>query len=332
MSTSSYLPKISIIVPVFNVEKYLPGCLNSLLAQTMTDFEVICVNDGSTDGCGKILDDYVQKDDRFISVHQQNKGLSGARNTGLNFAKGEYVYFLDSDDYLHPDALKTLYEIAEKENVDMVTGELIHTTELYHPIETRIDINSLKTIRFDETFYNFLNRKEIKTSVCTRLCKRSLLKNIRFIEGIYFEDVPFTTLLMEQASNLVVTNAPIYYYYHNPDSIMRTSFTPQKVKSYQILIEYIYNYIMKHRPEAIFDVRKKILNKRFKMMVNQAVRKQKDKQKRKELFDVIQPVVQELYDGGFISYDGLKIHHKIELYLLLNTKSSTLPRLFMSLF
>ena len=115
------MPKVSIIIPVYKVEKYLPDCLNSVLSQTFQDWEAICVNDGSPDNCGKILDEYAQRDKRIKVIIQENQGLSLARNNGLKQAKGEYILFLDSDDFIYPQLLEICVSLAEKENAQMVS-------------------------------------------------------------------------------------------------------------------------------------------------------------------------------------------------------------------
>ena len=112
------MPEISVIVPVYNVEKYLRECLDSVQAQTFSDFEVICVNDGSTDGSPAILAEYAAKDLRIKIVHQENSGLSDARNTGMSFAQGKYLYFLDSDDWIEPDTLEVCHNTAEENQLD----------------------------------------------------------------------------------------------------------------------------------------------------------------------------------------------------------------------
>ena len=116
-------PKVSIIVPVYKVEKYLRRCLDSILSQTFDDFEVICVNDGSPDNSIDILNEYASRDNRFCVVEQENQGLSMARNNGKKLARGEYIYFLDSDDYIHPQLLEVSYYLAQKYDADLVNFE-----------------------------------------------------------------------------------------------------------------------------------------------------------------------------------------------------------------
>ena len=119
-------PKVSIIVPVYNVEKWLPECMDSLINQTLEDIEIICIDDGSPDNCGKILDEYAEKDkekfkrERIKVIHQENQGVSVARNSGLDIASGEYISFVDSDDYVHPKTYETAYKWAKKSNVDLL--------------------------------------------------------------------------------------------------------------------------------------------------------------------------------------------------------------------
>ena len=117
---------ISVIVPAYNVEDYLGECLDSIINQTFTDIEIICVNDGSVDSTLDIFNDYASRDERINVISQENKGLSGARNTGLKHAKGKYIYFMDSDDYLEVNALERMYSAAEEKSADIVFFKLIN--------------------------------------------------------------------------------------------------------------------------------------------------------------------------------------------------------------
>lgn len=130
---------ISVIVPIYNVEEYLPACIESILNQTYKDFEILLIDDGSTDNSGKICDKYAGKDKRCIVIHQQNKGLSGARNTGLDNVKGEYISFIDGDDYIHPQMFEILYKEIEKENYDFA---MISHKKVFNKLEQNKDIGS----------------------------------------------------------------------------------------------------------------------------------------------------------------------------------------------
>lgn len=136
------MSKVSIIIPVYNVEKYLQKCLDSVQAQTFTDFEAICVNDGSTDGSAEILQRYAFQDQRFKIITTVNGGLSSARNTGLKHAEGEYIYFMDSDDFIHNRLLETALSFAEGFQADMVSFGFVKTTRL-KTVNQPFDIASL---------------------------------------------------------------------------------------------------------------------------------------------------------------------------------------------
>lgn len=310
-------PFISVIVPIYNVESYLMSCLDSLLDQTFKDFEVILVDDGSKDLSGAIADKYAKKDPRFKVIHQENKGLSGARNTGLKEAKGLYISFLDSDDYFHPDFLNLMFQTAENEQTDIVFCKLQHTKELYQGNLPALKLSQFKTKRYFKPFEDFLTRKELATQVCIKLYKRETLGDLTFKDGIYFEDVLFTTLFMGRAKSAAFLDAPLYYYVANDNSIMRTSYNEKKVMSYVTVIKEIYNYAVENKKEYLPLVQKNILNKRVKMTMNQAIRKQKDRTRCLELFKLMSVEFTPLYQQGIISFDGLKLRHKMALSLLI---------------
>lgn len=184
---------ISVIIPAYNVEKYIGECLDSIVNQTMADLEIICVDDGSSDSTPDIFNEYASKDDRIKVIQQENKGPSAARNTGLRNATGQYVYFMDSDDYLEADALKELYDISEKDSLDMVifkattfdedTGER-YTTSYY-------DMDKIRDFSQGRVF-NYKDLGELMFSISvspwSKFFKASVVKDLSFIEGIIFED------------------------------------------------------------------------------------------------------------------------------------------------
>ena len=316
---------ISIIVPIYNVEKYVIGCLTSIQKQTYQDFEVICVNDGSTDKSAELTADFIQSDNRFRLINRPNGGLSAARNTGIDNAKGDYLLFIDSDDYLHPQALEILVNIKQKTQADVVGAIFEKTSKTYS--ETVFEnITNENVLVFDNPLNAFMTRRDVATGAPIRLYPKELFKNIRFVEGIYFEDVPFTTMVMASIQKFALCETPLYYYYQNPASIMRTSFTAQKVASYDTVIRTVYHYIRKNKPNDLADVQEFILNARFKMMVNQSYRKQKDKTLRHDLFQDIQKRVSALYHEGMISYAGLKMKHRLCLWFLLKGKTKLAER------
>ena len=331
MTENVNTPEISIIIPGYNVQEYMDGCLESVITQTFGDFECICVDDGSTDDTGAIMDFFAQRDTRLRVIHQENGGLSNARNVGLDNARGKYIYFLDSDDYLHPQALEILHSFITMHDVDIVSCVYIKTAQKYLNNFKWIDVTGIKTQLVDKPLDAFIKRKIVKTGVQFKIYKRDVIGNLRFIEGIKFEDVPFTTVLFSKAKSLLITNAPIYYYATNPNSIMRSGFTIDKVQSYVTIFQKVYDFIAQNEPQYLDIVKRDIINTRLKMMFNQAIRKQKDKRIRSDLFAMMALAVPPLVRSGVVTYTGLSLHHKLVLWLLCNCKTSKYARIAMQL-
>ena len=209
--------KISIIVPCYKVEQYLPNCIESILCQSYTNWELILVDDGSPDNCGNICDDYAVKDNRIKVVHKQNGGLSSARNAGMKIMTGDYVTFLDSDDFLHKDALHILVKHAKKHDAQIVQCNFVRGSETVFPDwnnQEKVDVYDNHTV-----FTKFA----AKIIVCGKLYKRELLDGITMPEGIINEDDWTTWKIYYKAKTIVVTNRPLYYYTVNPNSIMSTA-------------------------------------------------------------------------------------------------------------
>ena len=207
-------PLVSVIVPCYKVEKYLPNCIESVIHQTYNNWELILVDDGSPDNCGKICDVYVAKDGRIKVINKANGGLSSARNAGMKIMTGDYVTFLDSDDFLHKDALYTLVCYAEKHSAEIVQCDFIRGSVTLFPDwdgEEKIAVFDNHTV-----FTEFA----AKIIVCGKLYKREILDGITMPEGIINEDDWTTWKLYYRANKIVVTNRPLYYYTVNPNSIM----------------------------------------------------------------------------------------------------------------
>ena len=188
--------KVSVIIPVYNVELYLKECLDSIINQTLTDIEIICINDGSTDNSLEILQEYKQKDDRITIINQKNQGLGAARNVGLDNSKGEYIYLIDSDDYLELSALEELYTLASENSLDLIIFKLINfydeTGEKFQ--SNYYDMAFLRD-RVQDKVFNFYDIKDIlfdiSVSAPGKFFKRNLISEMHFPEDIIFEDNPF---------------------------------------------------------------------------------------------------------------------------------------------
>ena len=218
--------KVSVIVPVYNVEKYLKDCLNSVINQTLEDIEIICVNDGSTDNSLAILEDYAKKDSRIKIINQKNKGLSGARNTGMKHVQGEYVLFLDSDDWLNENALSELYWSHLDDNLDM----LFFQTVDYYEEDGRYELNQFGGMTaIDDSFEGkIFNYKDVASiifkiphSAFNKLYSTSFLQRINasFPEGINYEDLAFFYDVFLKAERVSILKKELLFYRIRENSI-----------------------------------------------------------------------------------------------------------------
>ena len=204
-------PKVSVIVPVYKAEKYLRKCVDSILAQTFRDFEVLLVDDGSPDKSGEICDEYAAKYDCIRVKHISNGGAAVARNRGIDMAKGEFIMFVDSDDTIESDMLAELVSLQNRHKVDIAASRLRMRPEYEHqPAEVRY--SGIDCIRL-------LLLRELDSSPCTKLIRRDAIGSIRFPEGVTNEDVVFLYHLYGQASDVCYLNKSFYYYRENPESV-----------------------------------------------------------------------------------------------------------------
>ncbi len=225
-------PKVSIIVPVYNVEAYLERSIASILAQTIQDFEVIFVNDGSTDASAEVLARYT--DPRFRVFSQENAGQSVARNRGMLEARGEYVYFFDSDDVVHPQLLEITTQLLEAHGAEMVSfGHVVNGAE--ELCQTKINPETLQFTVVDNPYY--LSAQNVL--VWAKLFKRSLLEGITFYPNIKFEDVLFTCEVLTRRPKTVLLDANLYAWTINPESTMHKAVYPNQIKFWHICIDNI---------------------------------------------------------------------------------------------
>ncbi len=226
------MPLVSIIVPIYNVEQYLAECLDSLVNQTLKDIEIICVNDGSPDNSADIVREYIQADSRIKLIEQENRGLSGARNTGLKVAKGEYVYFMDSDDWLESDAMDICYQVAVTKGVDVVFFDAIafkdgvddDVGDMPDDYNRALALSEVanKRIRAKKLFMQMINNSTMRSSVWLNFIKRKLLLENRlyFEEGLIHEDELFTPQLYALASTMMYIPCMFFHRRVRPGSIM----------------------------------------------------------------------------------------------------------------
>lgn len=236
---------ISIIIPVYKVEKFLPRCIDSVLEQTYKDLEIILVDDGSPDTSPKICDEYVQKDQRIKVIHKENGGLSSARNAGLKICSGDYIFFIDSDDWLADE--NVLYDFihkAENEQSDFVYS-LINMADDKNC--TRQKTNN----RFLEDDLFFLSNPYL-FSACNKLYANSLLQYLQFVPGRVNEDVDIIPLVFCHTKNVTRLNRPTYNYYSNEDSLTRKAFSEKRFDMFKSVQHAYDNFIGSEKQKDIF--------------------------------------------------------------------------------
>ena len=253
-------PCISVIVPVYKVEEYLPECIDSILSQTFRDFELILVDDGSPDNCGRICDEYAARDARVRVIHQKNQGLAGARNAALDVAAGEYVTFIDSDDVVSGVYLERLLSVME-DDTDITVCKFRHfecTEEL-----SIYDKNSVTYKSYNgESIAIAIFNGEISAGACGKLYRISVIGGTRFPVGKIHEDVAFTPIVCYATRKVVYFNDELYYYRKNHNSITGSSF---RVKRYDVIwtIDYCIRYFTEQGETAV--VKAAQINKRYSL-------------------------------------------------------------------
>lgn len=241
--------KVSVIIPVFNVENYLEECLDSIINQVLDDLEIICVNDGSTDNSLNILNNYQIKDSRIKIINQENNGAASARNKGIAEAKGEYVYLMDSDDILELSALDELYQLAEDKNLDLVIFKLINFkdgtderyTSPYYEMTFLKKLVGQKIFNYRDIGENFFN---IAVSPPGKFFKNDLIHDIKFPEGYIFEDNVFFTEVMLNANSVYFLDQHLYNRRVRSDSITGSTDIKQAdiIPIFNLMIDLVKKY------------------------------------------------------------------------------------------
>lgn len=219
---------VSIIVPIYKVEKYLPRCIDSLLRQTYPDFELILVDDGSPDGCGAICDRYAQLDSRIRVLHKSNGGLSDARNAGMALATGEYLAFVDSDDWVADHYLEQLYRSLLETGADICECSILHTAkESEHaPVTDQISTHIFET---EAALAELIRDGVFHQYVWNKLYRRTVVEGISFEKGKTNEDEFWTYQVFGKAKKIARLHLPLYFYFQRPDSIMGCSYSVRRL-------------------------------------------------------------------------------------------------------
>lgn len=263
--------KVSVIVPVYNVKKYLAKCLDSIIAQTLKEIEIICVNDGSTDGSDKVLQEYAKKDSRIQVVNRKNGGLSAARNTGMPYAKGKYIGFVDSDDYIEPTMYELMYYNAEHFQSQLVicaAHKIDDTTGIVFDDDPYYTLGYFPK-ELDNRVFTHVDTKDFFQDLCVmawnKLYLRSFLeeKNAKFPDGYIFEDGPFFTDIYFDMDRVTIVRDFLYYYRVN----RANSIVCKGDKDFTDIFFVVNKMLNNLRKTPYFDeVKAYFLRKKFKDM------------------------------------------------------------------
>lgn len=315
LMTDTAAVAISVVIPIYNVEKFLPRCLDSVIKQTFSNIEIICINDGSTDKSGAVLAKFAANDARFRIITQENQGLSASRNNGLEVASGNYVFFLDADDYLHPQTLEIFYQTALKSECPVVISQ-----DFCKLGKDRLNTKNYQSenVPFEickKPLPDLYKHRLVSAVVWNKLYRISALRRFRFIEGIYFEDWPFTTCVFSNIDKFALIKEKLYMYNTTSPSIVRSSFSIKKIHDYIRGIRHIYNYFTAQEKAAQWEiVRKKRVSRSLKMVLSKIF---KNADNRDDLEAYFKQEYLKLRDEGIISFGDLTFKSKIRLLRLM---------------
>lgn len=242
---------ISVIVPIYNCEKFLAECLNSLQSQSFGNIEILCVNDGSTDNSLKIMREYAKKDKRIKILNQKNQGQSVARNNAIKKASGKYLAFIDADDYINDCFLEELHSAAIAENADIAVGNIIRVKDgcKNEPI---LYYKKVQTAHKTDDIFRLLGIPK-NCYTCNRLYRRDFImtNSLFFKESVIFEDVIWSTLAAYNAKKVVsVPKADYYYVYNEDSSVNTTEISPEKIKNRRDAFMFYNHFIFEHKIKA----------------------------------------------------------------------------------
>lgn len=263
------MKEISIIVPVYNVEKYLQICIESIIAQTFTDFELILIDDGSTDNSAAICDEYAKQDDRICVIHKENQGVGAARNQGLDICTGKYICFIDSDDYIEKDYLEYLYNRINVSEYDFVSCCANFVDENNNFIMKNEYSKSEFSIEKENIFDIYMHTNFIEDVAWNKIYRSTVFENLRYVEGIIYEDSELIIRLLKQVNKVLFTNKLKYNYRIRSGSILNYNGpnVAKKIFTYKKLdLLKVYELIYFELKETQYE--KKYIKKSFQAVLN----------------------------------------------------------------
>lgn len=255
---------VSVIIPIYNVQDFLARCIDSVLAQTYTDLEIILVDDGSHDTSGDICDEYDLKYRHVRVIHKTNGGLSDARNAGLEVAQGRYVTFIDGDDYVHPRFIEALLSTIEQTGAQIAACTWQELKEGNTPRNVNVEKARCKTYTQEEAINTVFYQGELNHSACSRIFERQLFDDLQFPEGALYEDLAIIYPLLRKVEKVALLKAPMYYYMHRTGSIINT----MSLRRTHVLdhLEALEQQVEKEAPQYLPAVRSRHLSACFNML------------------------------------------------------------------
>lgn len=264
------MPEISVIVPVYKAEQYLDRCVKSILEQTYQNFELILVDDGSPDNSSSLCDEWAKNDNHIYVIHKENGGASSARNAGLKIAKGRWIAFADSDDWLDRTALKTLYDLANQYNVPMAIGGM-RVVQKYTDASIVMKQNAkvLSNADLMSRFFR-LNGEPDTHSVWGAIIRRDILEDYSFIEGRMNEDVETCYYLARKCEAAVYTDAPLYNYFKNIEGVTNSGFSKKKLDLLDIW-DIVQKQVEQFTPEYSYACEMNCKRARFTLLTQMSL-------------------------------------------------------------
>lgn len=264
------MPEISVIVPVYKAEQYLDRCVKSILEQTYQNFELILVDDGSPDNSPSLCDEWAKNDNHIYVIHKENGGASSARNAGLKIAKGNWIAFADSDDWLDRTALKTLYDLANQYNVPMAIGGM-RVVQKYTDASIVMKQNAkvLSNADLMSRFFR-LNGEPDTHSVWGAIIRRDILEDYSFIEGRMNEDVETCYYLARKCEAAVYTDAPLYNYFKNIEGVTNSGFSKKKLDLLDIW-DIVQKQVEQFTPEYSYACEMNCKRARFTLLTQMSL-------------------------------------------------------------
>lgn len=308
---------ISIVVPIYKVEKYLKRCVDSILAQTYKNLEIILVDDGSPDNCGAICDEYQKQDNRIQVIHKENGGLSDARNKGIDIAKGKYIAFVDSDDFIHPKFIETLYNLCIENNCEIAQVDFKRVYNDHIAVVPEEKVVQVYTTQ--EFLYHLYSKDYVKMIVAwNKLYKKELFEQIRYPFGKLHEDEATTYRLVYEAKKIAISNQPLYNYFFEESSITNKKYNEKRLDILEIQKQRA-EFFKEKREQVIYELSMKqycltLMNAYINSKRYLPNTKQRQKEMRKEFKQIAKEV---------LHYEHVKLKSKVAIVV-----AYAMPRIY----